>query len=296
MIIGASGAKPSRTADLERKLVHHCSPALAGLKPANMFVYREGIDADAFPGKSMEPDTRNSTKVAQELVICRKKLEPCGVRIEVLARRKTGLLLYVYRPTMLKRAYPRAARRLRLPARRGLRPVRSFRLHRQVAPPHPAAPTWRPRFPAAARSRTKSGSSWATPMTTWWNSSRTRARTACAAAVGKCTAAPAMRRPASAATRPAPQPTRTCSTRACPSTALPPSTRTSPPRRRSQQQGAPVFAGANAASTHTPQASSTGGETHPCRIRAERPARSHEARLPFGTTPTLPLQVERICR
>ena len=47
MIIGASGAKPSRTADLERKLVHHCSPALAGLKPANMIVYREGIDADA---------------------------------------------------------------------------------------------------------------------------------------------------------------------------------------------------------------------------------------------------------
>ena len=52
MIIGASGAKPSRTADLERKLVHHCSPALAGLKPANMFVYREGIDADAFPGRN----------------------------------------------------------------------------------------------------------------------------------------------------------------------------------------------------------------------------------------------------
>ena len=104
MIIGASGAKPSRTADLERKLVHHCSPALAGLKPANMFVYREGIDADAFPGKSMEPDTLNSTKFAQELGICRKMLEPCGVRIEVLARRKTGLLLYAYRPTML-RAY-----------------------------------------------------------------------------------------------------------------------------------------------------------------------------------------------
>lgn len=102
MIIGASSAKPSRTADLERKLVHHCSPALAGLKPANMFVYREGVDAGGDPGESMEPDTLNSTKFAQELGICRKMLEPCGVRIEVLARRKTGLLLYVYRPTMLK--------------------------------------------------------------------------------------------------------------------------------------------------------------------------------------------------
>ena len=66
MIIGASGAKPSRTADLERKLVHHCSPALAGLKPANMFVYREGIDADAFRDPIL--DSTN----AQELGICRK--------------------------------------------------------------------------------------------------------------------------------------------------------------------------------------------------------------------------------
>ena len=104
MIIGASGAKPSRTADLERKLVHHCSPALAGLKPANMFVYREGIDADAFPGRNVASDALDSAKFTQELGACRKKLEPCGVRIEVLARRKTGLLLYVYRPTML-RAY-----------------------------------------------------------------------------------------------------------------------------------------------------------------------------------------------
>ena len=69
--------------------------------------------------------------------------------------------------------------------------------------------------------------------------SEQREETAYAAAAGRCTAVPAMRRPASAATKPAPQPTRTCSTRACPSTALPPSTRTSPPRRRSQQQGNP---------------------------------------------------------
>ena len=112
MIIGASGAKPSRTADLERKLVHHCSPALAGLKPANMFVYREGIDADAFPGKSMEPDTLNSTKFAQELGICRKKLEPCGVRIEVLARP------FVVRvPSNNAEGISCATRCLRLPAR-----------------------------------------------------------------------------------------------------------------------------------------------------------------------------------
>lgn len=135
MIIGASSAKPSRTADLERKLVHHCSPALAGLKPANMFVYREGVDAGGDPGESMEPDTLNSTKFAQELGICRKKLEPCGVRIEVLARRKTGLLLYVYRPTMLK-AYLAQPDVLRYLKDEGVRPLRPFRLHFQTAPPH----------------------------------------------------------------------------------------------------------------------------------------------------------------
>ena len=77
MIIGASGARPSRTADLERKLVHHCSPALAGLKPANMFVYREGADAGENPDGSAALSALDSTKFAHDLGICRKKLEPC---------------------------------------------------------------------------------------------------------------------------------------------------------------------------------------------------------------------------
>ena len=72
MIIGASGARPSRTADLERKLVHHCSPALAGLKPANMFVYREGADAGENPDGSAALSALDSTKFAHDLGICRK--------------------------------------------------------------------------------------------------------------------------------------------------------------------------------------------------------------------------------
>ena len=96
---------------LERKLVHHCSPTLAGLKPANLFVCREGIEHDDNPGMRTQNSRLNSgssalapepCRFAHELAVCRAKLEPCGVRIEVLARRKTGLLLYVYRPTMLK--------------------------------------------------------------------------------------------------------------------------------------------------------------------------------------------------
>ena len=96
---------------LERKLVHHCSPTLAGLKPANLFVCREGIERDDNPRMRTQNSRLNSgssalapkpCRFARELAACRAKLEPCGVRIEVLARRKTGLLLYVYRPTMLK--------------------------------------------------------------------------------------------------------------------------------------------------------------------------------------------------
>ena len=82
MIIGASGAKPSRTADLERKLVHHCSHALAGLKPANMFVCREGVDTGGNPGESMEPDTLNSTKFAQKLGICAKPAFCCTCTVQ----------------------------------------------------------------------------------------------------------------------------------------------------------------------------------------------------------------------
>lgn len=135
MIIGASGAKPSRTADLERKLVHHCSPALAGLKPANHVRIPRRHRCRRVPGQKYGADTLNSTKFAQELGICRKKLEPCGVRIEVLARRKTGLLLYVYRPTML-RAYLAQPDVFGYLQDEGYDPVRSFRLHRQAAPPH----------------------------------------------------------------------------------------------------------------------------------------------------------------
>lgn len=164
MIIGASGAKPNRTADLERKLVHHCSPALAGVKPANMFVYREGIDADAFPDKSMEPDTLNSTKFAQELGICRKKLEPCGVRIEVLARRKTGLLLYVYRPTML-RAYLAQPDVFGYLQDEGYDPsdlsACIAKLHRRICGTDLAAT-----LSGSCAFPHEIGSSWATPMTT----------------------------------------------------------------------------------------------------------------------------------
>lgn len=120
---------------LERKLVHHCSPTLAGLKPANLFVCREGIAADGDVCDNTTGLAPESCSFAHELALCRKKLEPCGVRIEVLARRKTGLLLYVYRPTMLRDSLsqPSVARYLQ---REGYNPADLsaciLKLHRRI--------------------------------------------------------------------------------------------------------------------------------------------------------------------
>lgn len=72
---------------LERKIVRHCTPTLACLKPANLFtVPRKAARLEC------EPSLLNT---------CRARLEPRGVRLEVLARRESGALLLVYRPAIL---------------------------------------------------------------------------------------------------------------------------------------------------------------------------------------------------
>lgn len=75
---------------LERKLVHHCAPTLAGIKPANLFICRS------------ETVPRFDEYFTDALRICRDKLAPRGVYVEVLARRKTGTLLYVYRADLVE--------------------------------------------------------------------------------------------------------------------------------------------------------------------------------------------------
>ena len=93
----------------ERKLVHHCTPTLAGMKPANLFVCRDesvpGLGKSAAGAISPRAHERN---LAYALRIVREKLCPYGVHIELLARRKSGVLLYVYRPDMLRRDLARA--------------------------------------------------------------------------------------------------------------------------------------------------------------------------------------------
>lgn len=70
---------------LERKLVEHCAPTLAGLKTANLFSYKY-----------------DSPEVLQkQLRTVNQKLNKKGVFIEILKTSATGALLYVYRQKRL---------------------------------------------------------------------------------------------------------------------------------------------------------------------------------------------------
>lgn len=86
--------------NLERKIVHHCAPTLAALKPANLFNFRDAPKARSGAADAHDEDALERA-FSQALKACRAKLEPCGTRIEVLARRTAGALLYVYRPGLL---------------------------------------------------------------------------------------------------------------------------------------------------------------------------------------------------
>lgn len=72
---------------LERQLIEHCAPTLAGMKSASLFSY-------FYQGESF---------VRREIDEINQLLEKKGVRIEVLRWNGTSALLYVYRETLLAR-------------------------------------------------------------------------------------------------------------------------------------------------------------------------------------------------
>lgn len=92
--------------NLEEKIVRHCAPTLAGLKPANLFVCRDESVATLRGRHSNAPANLSAKQYraafGQALRSCRSKLAPHGVRIAVLARLRTGIMVYVYRPFMLR--------------------------------------------------------------------------------------------------------------------------------------------------------------------------------------------------
>lgn len=93
---------------LERKLVEHCSPAIAGLKPANMFSVR--LKCAECSGDSACASL-SFVAFLSALACCRVKLEGEGLRLGVLAFREKSVLLLVYRSVLLAKALgePRAA-------------------------------------------------------------------------------------------------------------------------------------------------------------------------------------------
>lgn len=87
----------------ERKLVHHCAPTLANIKPANLFVCRdESVPRLGGPLCGTVDSETHERNLRYALRETRDRLYPCGVRIELLARRPSGVLLYVYRPDAIK--------------------------------------------------------------------------------------------------------------------------------------------------------------------------------------------------
>lgn len=99
----------TRTIDeisLERAIVRHCSPTLAGIKPASLFT---------FPGDFTAPDAgaqRSALRAAIDA--CAHQVAPAGLALRVLAWNPCGALIYVFRPRDLASYLedPRAARPL----------------------------------------------------------------------------------------------------------------------------------------------------------------------------------------
>ena len=65
----------------ERKLVHHCTPTLAALKPANLFTCRSTLSPTAVQhGRRPTAAALRDDQLSDALRACRAKLAPHGVR------------------------------------------------------------------------------------------------------------------------------------------------------------------------------------------------------------------------
>lgn len=71
---------------LEKAMILHCSPTLAGLKSANMFNY----------------SFTNYINLLEQLEHCRKTLTGKGVSLRIIKCTEDRALIYVYRPQMVQ--------------------------------------------------------------------------------------------------------------------------------------------------------------------------------------------------
>lgn len=84
---------------LEQALVRNCSPTLAALKPASLFTFPGSFTAQA-------PESQGEARVHRQALLeavkyCQHQVSNAGVAIRILAWKRCGALVYVYRPREL---------------------------------------------------------------------------------------------------------------------------------------------------------------------------------------------------
>lgn len=84
---------------LEQALVRNCSPTLAALKPASLFTFPGSFTAQA-PEDQSEANAHRQAFL-EAVKYCQRQVSSAGVSIRVLAWKRCGALVYVYRPCEL---------------------------------------------------------------------------------------------------------------------------------------------------------------------------------------------------
>lgn len=80
------------SSSLEYRIIYHCSPTLASLKPGSLFRCAHHT-----------PQTPCATHIVCKLKECCAKLAPFGVEMQILSQSPKGSLIYVFRPALLER-------------------------------------------------------------------------------------------------------------------------------------------------------------------------------------------------
>lgn len=84
---------------LEQAIVRNCSPTLAALKPASLFTFPGSFTAQA-PESQSEASARRQA-LLEAVKYCQRQVSNAGVAIRILAWKRCGALVYVYRPREL---------------------------------------------------------------------------------------------------------------------------------------------------------------------------------------------------
>ena len=84
---------------LEQAIVRNCSPTLAALKPASLFTFPGSFTAQA-PENQNEANARRQA-LLEAVKYCQRQVSNAGVAIRILAWKRCGALVYVYRPREL---------------------------------------------------------------------------------------------------------------------------------------------------------------------------------------------------